>query len=73
MYPFNKSLRHFGIERNPALTETGHKLPRSFTNIAQQTFLPSQVDTVFFLFQQSGEDLQVEVKAQKASAVIDTP
>lgn len=71
-YPPNKSLRYFGIERKPTLTKKGLKRSLSFAKNAQQTFLPSQIDTGFFLFQQSVEDLQAEVKAQKASAVVDT-
>lgn len=69
----NKSLRHFDIERNPALTEMGHKPSLSLTKKAQQTFLSSKVDTGIFLFQQSVEDLQAEVKTWEALAVEDIP
>lgn len=71
-YLLNKSLQLFGIERNPELTKMGLKLSLSFAKNAQQTFLPSQVDFFFFFPLAAVEDLQAKVKAQKASAIVDT-
>lgn len=67
----NKFLQLFSIERNPELTEMGLKLSLSFAKNSQQTLLPTEVDTFFFSLP-AVEDLQAKVKAQKASAVVDT-
>lgn len=44
-------LRHFGIERNQALTETSHKL-YPLLKSAQQTLQSSQVERFFFFSNQ---------------------
>lgn len=49
----------------------GLKLSLSFAKNSQATLLPSQVDIFFFSLPRV-EDLQAKVKAQKASAVVDT-
>lgn len=70
-YLLNKSLQLFSIKRNPELMKIGLKLSLSFAKNSQATLLPSQVDIFFFSLPRV-EDLQAKVKAQKASAVVDT-
>lgn len=67
----NKSLQLFSIERNPELTRMGLKLSLSFAKNSHPTLLPSQVD-IFYFSLSAVEDLQAKVKAQKASAVVDS-